>query len=631
MARYSFLSAIIILFILNFIVIDQGFGVSTESIFSVDHRSGALGTPITHQKISGIMYESHAPISISSNSEFNDLIIYEGWEGDGSYSDPYIIDGLSITGSGTLIKIHNTNVHFKISNCLLTDGEKGVDFYQVSNGMILDCTISDNARDGIYLFESDSITIEGNDIKNNGWRGIWTYHSTELNIHDNTFSDNSWYGIDLRFSPNNRIVDNDFFRNGFILRGLKTENCTQAEVSGNTVNGKPLIYWQNKVGGTVPMDAGQIVLYKCKDVEITSVSLSADSAGITAVLCSDLDIHDNHITDNTAAGIYLWLSSDNKIRANELHNNGLFMIGLEVDDCFQDEVTDNTVNDKPLVYWQSEEGKTVPSGAGQIVLVDCDEIEIKDQVLEKTADGILTCFSSDINIHDNFIINNIFPGIFVWFSKRVDISANLIADNKDSGVYIEDSPDLSIEGNTIRNNEFGGIYGGYQSDDITITKNIIADNLDDGILLDYTIEGSIKHNVFENNELYGIRLDNCEDYEVEQNDFIGNNPEGDSQAYDGNNYGEKNSFSHNYWDDWISPDKDEDGLVDDPYSIDGDSENEDPDPETTPNNPDLATITYQPRAGEITPSWSFPLFLTGIVFYVLIRRIIRRRKSREAR
>lgn len=626
MVRSSvFFSTIIFLFILAFMTTDQGSCYNVKQFIRAD-SSIYFNPIITPQQLSRVTYESHTPISISSNTEFYNLIISEGWEGDGSYSNPYIINGLSITGSGTLIEIRYTDVHFQISNCLLTDGDNGIEFDEVSNGDIVDCTITNNAQDGINLYESNSITIEKNDFDNNSWRGLLTYHSTELNIHDNTFSDNGWYGIDLRYSPNNRITNNGFSRNGFIVRGSETENCTQAEVSGNTVNDKPLVYWQNKHGGKVPIDAGQILLYNCEDVEVSDVTLSAGSAGITAVLCSDLNIHDNQITDNTAAGIYLWLSSDNKIQDNELQNNGLFMIGIDVDDCLQDDVTDNTVNDKPLIYWQNEQEKIVPSGAGQIVLVDCEEIEIADQVLDKTVDGIITCFSSDIDIHDNFIMNNLFSGIWVWFSDHVNIETNLIADNLDGGIYFEESPDLTIDYNTIRNNDYTGIQGGWRSDDLTITQNIISNNLYGGIELFSVTDGSIENNLLEDNELYGILLEGCENSDVEENDFIDNNPEGDSQAYDSSYNGKENSFSHNYWNDWISPDKDEDGIVDDPYSIDGDSENEDPDPETTLNNPDLTAITYQSRGGNITPSWPFPLLLMGVFSLVFIRRIIRRSK-----
>lgn len=585
---------------------------------------GNQDSKIAHRKIVASDYESHNPISISGNSEFNDLIISEDLEGDGSHLDPYIIDGLSITGSGSLISIRDTDVFFQISNCILKDGDIGIEFSSVSNGKIVDCTIEGNDQDGINFYGCNNIYIKNNDLTNNNWRGICTVESTNMTITKNILSDNSWYGIDLRYSPNNRILDNEFSNNGFILRALKDPaECEQTEVSGNTVNDKPLIYWQNEDDGTISTDAGQIVLYNCENIEVTDVTLTAGSAGITAVLCSGLNIHDNHITNNTAAGIYLWFSSDNTIKNNELQNNGLFLLGLEVDECVQDEVTGNTVNDKPLIYWENKEEETIPSGAGQIVLVDCDEIEIREQILERTVDGILVCFSSNININGNYIMDNLFSGIFVWFSKYVNVSTNLIANNKDSGIYFEDSSDLTIDGNTIKNNPFSGIYGGW-SDDTTINRNIIENNLDQGIdLLDVT-DGSITNNIIRDNELYGVKLGGCDDCQVEQNDFFDNNPDGDSQVFD-EGYQEKNEFSHNYWSDWLGPDRDDDGIVDDPYLIDGDNNNKDEDPETTPNNPDLTEITFQSsKKSSVTPSWTFSILLTGMFVIIVFKRVNRK-------
>ncbi len=45
-------------------------------------------------------YIPHNPIRINSNAEFASLAGIEGWLGDGSPGNPYIIEGYDITGSG---------------------------------------------------------------------------------------------------------------------------------------------------------------------------------------------------------------------------------------------------------------------------------------------------------------------------------------------------------------------------------------------------------------------------------------------------------------------------------------------------------------------------------------------------
>ncbi|MHA1947635.1 MAG: hypothetical protein ACW97W_16145, partial [Candidatus Hodarchaeales archaeon] len=44
---------------------------------------------------------------------------------------------------------------------------------------------------------------------------------------------------------------------------------------------------------------------------------------------------------------------------------------------------------------------------------------------------------------------------------------------------------------------------------------------------------------------------------------------------DDDDQGQKNVFAFNYWDEWTSPDADDDGIVDNPYFINGSSKNKD--------------------------------------------------------
>jgi hypothetical protein len=65
----------------------------------------------------------HGAITIDGDANFSDTALIEGWPGDGSPENPYIIDGLDIdlgNEDGHCIMINNTRVSFTISNCNLT-------------------------------------------------------------------------------------------------------------------------------------------------------------------------------------------------------------------------------------------------------------------------------------------------------------------------------------------------------------------------------------------------------------------------------------------------------------------------------------------------------------------------------
>ena len=67
----------------------------------------------------------HGAIAIDGDADFTATALLEGWPGDGSPEDPYIIDGLDIdltitTPALHCISISNTRVSFIISTCNLT-------------------------------------------------------------------------------------------------------------------------------------------------------------------------------------------------------------------------------------------------------------------------------------------------------------------------------------------------------------------------------------------------------------------------------------------------------------------------------------------------------------------------------
>ncbi|MHA1969344.1 MAG: right-handed parallel beta-helix repeat-containing protein, partial [Candidatus Hodarchaeales archaeon] len=115
-------------------------------------------------------YVDHDIISISGNSDFTATAALENWPGDGNKSNPFIINGLNITGlNDVLLQIQNTNVYFQISNCFLTNGYDGISFKNVVNGLISNNTITYNSHRGIFLSESQNNVIFNNLVTQNNW------------------------------------------------------------------------------------------------------------------------------------------------------------------------------------------------------------------------------------------------------------------------------------------------------------------------------------------------------------------------------------------------------------------------------------------------------------------------------
>lgn len=182
--------------------------------------------------------------------------------GNGTYSDPYVIEDLVIdvgsTGSGILIE--NSDAYFKIVSCTVYNSgsgwiDAGIKLQTVNNGLLIDNNASNNKfgiflsnssdniisgniannndYDGISLFESENNIISGNTVYNNSY-GIYLFVSYNNNIEGNTVNYNEYSGIGLSSSDNNTISRNaaNYNMQGIFLVG----GCNNNTISGNTAN-----------------------------------------------------------------------------------------------------------------------------------------------------------------------------------------------------------------------------------------------------------------------------------------------------------------------------------------------------------------------------------------------------------
>ncbi|GAH53751.1 unnamed protein product, partial [marine sediment metagenome] len=119
--------------------------------------------------------------------------------GNGTYSEPYVIEDLVIDagGSGSCIFIENSMVYFKIENCTLSRTESGprwgagIRLSNVNNSQLIGNNCSSNSV-AIYLFCNNyNNTITGNIVNNNGG-GIYLSESYYNTISGNTINNNIW-------------------------------------------------------------------------------------------------------------------------------------------------------------------------------------------------------------------------------------------------------------------------------------------------------------------------------------------------------------------------------------------------------------------------------------------------------
>jgi len=183
--------------------------------------------------------------------------------GSGTSGDPYVIDNIIINGqnSGSCIEIGNSNAYLTIQNSEFTNSASGlldagikldtannIELYNDNStfnnafGIILYysqyidisyCTVNNNSKDGIYLFESDNNDISNNADTINSNNGHGVVLSTS---HYNTISSNSIhyndYAVYLLSSNYNSITNNEWSSNNDNL--YQNPGCVGNTISGNS-------------------------------------------------------------------------------------------------------------------------------------------------------------------------------------------------------------------------------------------------------------------------------------------------------------------------------------------------------------------------------------------------------------
>jgi len=493
--------------------------------------------------------------------------------GNGTYSEPYIIEDLVIDGggSGSCIWIENSDVCFKIENCTVyySGGydHAGIAFYNVSNALIIENNfnssipnyygiylrdsdnnsilgniVSDTARYGIYLSDSDNNTLSGNTANYNKDNGIFLRDSDNNTISGNTANYNSnWYGIYLYNSDNNKILGNTANYNKIGIYFVYGHNNTISGnimnqcgllISGdlemltsyiidttNLVNGKPLYYYLNEtnLGPNNFTNAGELILVNCTDSLISNLDTSYCYNGISLYYCNNNIISRNIANHHLGRGINL-RNSDNNIISENTANNNFCGIGLSYSN-------NNTISGN--IVWNS------PFGGFGITTIGSNNNTISGNTVSDNYFGVYLDESNNTHITGNNANNNNVRGISVNGNNNT-ISGNT-ANYNQIGIYLVYNNNNNVSGNTANYNQMGIYLEGSDYNDIT--RNTANYN-QIGIYLVYSDNNDITRNTANYNQI-GIYLVYSDNNDITGNPLIGN----DECIVEGNCQG--NEFSDN--------------------------------------------------------------------------------------
>jgi parallel beta-helix repeat protein len=279
------------------------------------------------------------------------------------------------------------------------------------------------------------------------------------------------------------------------------------------------------------------------------------------------DSNDNTLTSNTASNneegvLLLSQSNGNTLTDNIASNNG---IGIRLSEPSDNTLSSNTANSNTDV------GIFLGSSNGN---------KLTGNTASHNNEGIWLGSSSGNTLTSNTADSNNLCGFALFESSDNTLTSNT-ASNNEGGIHLYDSSNNALTGNTANSNNECGISLVQDSNSNTLTDNTANSNNDNGICLTESSGNKLTSNTVSNND-NGIYLYSSSNNKIYINNFISNtnnvHPDGSNDwnspskityTYKGRTY---RNYLGNYWDDYTDVDANNDGIWDNPYSINSDND-----------------------------------------------------------
>jgi parallel beta-helix repeat protein len=263
---------------------------------------------------------------------------------------------------------------------------------------------------GFNLTNVSGVTIRNTNIEN-FLTGIYLNSASQNIITENNATANTWAGVFLDSSPRNELRSNSMVSNGqgFAVHGFAVSDFVEDVDTSNTVDGKPIYYWVNIQGLSVPSDAGTVVLVNCTGIKVGNLNLTESGQNVQLAFTTNSTITENTIK-NSWFGIWLYNSLSNNVSGNTASTN--IWGGIVLNSCSNNTVSGNNATANSVVG---------------IELYSCSNNTVSgNNATANGKDGIYFGSSSNYNsVEGNIATANSWYGIDLDSSSSNTISATL--------------------------------------------------------------------------------------------------------------------------------------------------------------------------------------------------------------
>ncbi len=272
--------------------------------------------PSIHHSSVQSEYSEKSPISINGNNDFAFQAGANGWAGNGSEINPYIIRNLNITStsnSTVLADVSNTDVYFRIEGSIFSGGSFAIDFSNVTNALVCNNSFQDYSLRGISISGSYNTKLENNSISKTTEGGVGVFFSNcqASSISNNTIESGGEFGIVMDYSSNCSVFYNDL--SSQTNSGILVRDSDRNRFYGNNIH-------HNGVTGIILGNANY-----CNITE--NIIFNNYERAIDIQESSHTIIQNNLIYDHPDEGVKI-IGPSSIIQNNTFFNNSLWALQL---------------------------------------------------------------------------------------------------------------------------------------------------------------------------------------------------------------------------------------------------------------------------------------------------------------
>ena len=339
--------------------------------------------------------------------------------------------------------------------------------------------------------------ISKNTFTNTRETNIEIFDSYDAIVENNYLGDTSLWGMAIGSSVNITVKNNVFDKSGILITGENITHFNSHTIEGNTINGKPILYYVGESGITIDTTFGELILVDCGRITVSGPSPSEADVGIEIAFSSDITV-DNADIRWVRYSIYAYSSDKITISGGYIEGGekAIYMVGSEAS-------IDGVLINSSSVGIVAEDNSILTISdieivnSGSAIQGTASTITIEDSTITSDTYGIKVIAGSDLTI-DRLTITDIdFEAVHAVGSDVVVMRTNI--QHSSTGIKIESST-LGVYESTIANNTD---YGVHALESIFTMRNVTITQNGYGIYATKTV-GDIKYSNIYRNALHGI-------------------------------------------------------------------------------------------------------------------------------